>query len=286
MLLAWLILIGLSTAALTQPASEQSLEAPKVATFLDFPPFITNDEPDDGVVSVIVKESFALAGVEPEYTLINWRRSFRAVSIGEIDASFSWAMSEERAAAVHMSKPIFSTSNELLTTYPDLSNWKQLIDIANGGEKPILCVPTGWKIAKEVQTLLDQQMIRQISPSHPRFCMELVQANRTNIVYMPRMTALHFLNKVTGKTSNGHPMPKPKLYGIPVPSGWTNTQHVIFTKTPAGLALKEKFDQGFKQLVTSGRYAEILSRFLAGYAEEERQAIFAKQINDGILPEQ
>ncbi len=279
----WLLISLVGQGVFAQP---QENTGPKVATFLDFPPYISDEEPDDGFISVIVKESFALAGIEPDYTIINWRRSFRAVSIGEIDASFSWAMSAERAAMVHISKPLFSTSNELLTTYPDLADWRQLIDIAKAGEKPIICVPTGWKVGAEVQSLVDQNMVQQVSPSHPRFCMELVQANRTNIVYMPRLTALHFLKQVTGKKGAGDANQDIRLYSIPVPSGWANTQHVIFTKDADGLALKEKFDQGLDKLIASGRYAEILERFFSNYPEAEREMIYQKQINDGILPEQ
>lgn len=274
---AWVFLLCASIGVAAQS------NAPKVATFLDFPPYISDEEPDNGFISVIVKESFALAGVKPDYTLINWRRSFRAVRIGEIAASFSWAMSAERAAIVHMSKPLFSTSNELLTTYPGLSDWTQLREIAAAGETPILCVPTGWKIAPEVQTLIDQSLVQQISPSHPRFCMELVQANRTNIVYMPRMTALHFLQQIAAVDSRGNEI---QLHSLPVPSGWANTQHVIFTKNDAGLALKRKFDAGLGQLIESGRYKEILEGFLADYPKAERTAIYQKQIIDGIIPEQ
>lgn len=279
----WILASFACYGAMAQPVETA---APKVATFLDFPPYISDEEPDDGFISVIVKESFALAGLKPDYTLINWRRSFRAVRIGEIDASFSWAMSAERAEQVHMSKPLFSTANELLTTYPDLTDWTQLVDIAKTGEKPILCVPTGWKIADEVQTLVDQGVVQQVSPSHPRFCMELVQAGRTNIVYMPRMTALHFLDQVEDKAEADMPAKDIKLYGIPVPSGWSNTQHVIFTKNAEGLALKNQFDRGLDDLISSGRYAEILARFMSNYPEDQRQALYQKQIIDGILPEE
>ena len=260
---------------------EAQPNAPKVATYLDFPPYISDEEPDNGFISVIVKESFALAGVQPEYTLINWRRSFRAVQIGEIDASFSWAMSPDRADAVHMSKPLFSTSNELLTTYPDLSDWQQLRDIAKEGEKPILCVPAGWKIAEEVQSLIDQNLLQQVSPSHPRYCMELVQAKRTNVVYMPRMTAQHFLNRASDKNGAAENL---QLYDIAIASGLATTQHVIFTKDAEGQALKAQFDEGLSQLIGSGRYRQILAAFLADYPQSERDAIYQEQINAGIMP--
>lgn len=264
----------------------QSVEstAPKVATFLDFPPYISDEEPDDGVLSAIVKESFALAGVEPEYTLVNWRRSYRAVGIGEIDASFSWAYSPERAAMVLLSEPIFSISNQLLSTYPDLTDWRQLTEPMEGAEKPILCVPVGWKVAVEVQQLIDKDLITQVSPSHPRFCMELVHAGRTNIVYMPRMTAIHFLEKVQNDENDTHKHEMPELYGIEVPSGVANTQHVIFSKTEKGAALRQKFDAGFRQLVSSGRYRSILQRFLNDYPPSEQDAIYQEQIKAGILP--
>lgn len=257
---------------------------PTVATFLDFPPYISDTEPDEGILSVIVKESFARAGIEPDYTLVPWRRSFRAVMRGEIQASYSWALSVERERDFHLSKPIFSISNQLLTTYGDVDSWQQLGAQRPDGSKPILCVPVGWKIAEEIVGLIEQDLLQRVSPGHPRFCLELTRAERTNILYMPRMTAIHYLNALQAEEGNSDNRPWPRLYGLEVPSGIANTQHVLFTQDDEGFALKQRFDQGFASLVASGRYREILNRFVGNYPEEERDAIFEEQINAGILP--
>ncbi len=258
--------------------------APTVATFLDFPPYISDSQPADGVLSVIVKESFERAGITPSYTLVPWRRSYRAVSIGEIEASYSWAYSKERENEFHLSLPVFSISNQLLTTYEDIENWEQLAEPRADGTKPILCVPVGWKVADELIALIDQGLLQRVSPGHPRFCMELIRAERTNIVYMPRMTAIHYLNALKAAEAGEQQRPWPPVYSIQVPSGIANTQHVLFTRNAEGEALKNTFNKGFRNLVTSGRYREILQKYLAGYPDNEQDAVLQEQINAGILP--
>lgn len=254
-----------------------------MATFLDFPPYISDSQPADGVLSVIVKESFERAGVTPSYTLVPWRRSYRAVSIGEIEASYSWAYSLERENEFHLSVPVFSISNQLLTTYGDVDNWEQLAEPRADGAKPILCVPVGWKVADELAALIDQGLLQRVSPGHPRFCMELIRAERTNIVYMPRMTAIHYLNALKATETGEQQRPWPPVYSIQVPSGIANTQHVLFTRNAEGKALRDAFNKGFNELVANGRYREILQNYLAGYPDEEQDAILLEQINAGIL---
>lgn len=283
-MLFWLLLLGGIDNVRASQSSTNSALPPKVATFLDFPPYITDTEPDDGLISVVVKESFQLAGLHPDYMLAPWRRSYRAVQIGEFDASFSWAISQQREQDFHLSSPIFSISNRLLTTYRDVTRWQQLAEPRPDGSKPILCVPVGWKVAEELTALVDQNLLQRVSPGHPRFCMELIRANRTNIIYMPHMTATYYMDRLQSVDESKDSASWPPLYSIHVPSGLANTQHVLFNKSPDGLALKQKFDAGFERLVASGRYREILETFLKTYPAEEQAAIYQEQINAGILP--
>lgn len=281
------ILLLLAGHGWSEPASAQAMQPanpPTVATFKDFPPYITDTEPGDGILSVVVKESFARAGISPSYTLVPWRRSQRAVMIGEMQASYSWAYSADRDRDFYLSAPIFSISNQLLTTYQDVTTWQQLGDPSIVGNKPILCVPVGWKIADEIKDLINRNLLQRMSPGHPRYCMELFRAQRTNIVYMPRMTAVHYLNQMQEDNQTAETKPWPDLYGIEVPSGIANTQHALFTRNEAGLALRDAFNRGFNDLVSSGRYREILESYLARYPEEEREAIYQEQIKAGILP--
>ncbi len=280
-----LLLVLPLTAHGTAP-DKNTQQAINVATFMDFPPFISDDEPNGGIVSLIVKKSFEAAGLNPIYSLVPWRRSFRAVMRGEYSASYSWAYSEERARDFELSAPIFSVSNQLLTTYSDIKNWEQLKTPREDGTKPILCVPIGWKVAAELVRLVDTQKMHKVSPGHPRSCMELIRANRTNIVYMPRMTATYHLNAIKAEEEGSTVRDWPDLYTMDVPSGIANTQHVIFTRSAEGAALRDKFDSGFNQLVESGQYREILERYLSGYPVDEQRAIRDDQIRAGILPRQ
>ena len=265
-------------------AAEQEKPRLKVITFMDFPPFIVDTEPDGGIISAIVTESFAAAGIEIETPLIPWRRAHRAVMRGEFLASYSWAFSDEHAKNFHLSTPIFAISNQIITTYSDVTDWQQFKKPRPDGLLPILCVPIGWKIAPEIVALIENNMLHQVSPGHPRFCIDLVRANRTNILYMPRMTAAYHLAALSAEDSDPGVRPWPKLYGLAIPSGHANTQHVLFTRNSLGLVYKEKFNAGFKTLLESGRYKELLNEHLDNYTPADREAVYRDQKNAGILP--
>ena len=210
-----------------------------------------------------------------------WQRSFRALQIGDIEASYSWVISPERKKLFHLSAPIFVISPKLLTTYPNVTDWQQLTERQADGSVPILCVPFGWKVADRITAVIERGELIQMSPGHPRSCIELIRAGRTNIVYMPYMTANYYLNRLGANTPQN---PIPPLYSIEVPTTTISTQHVMFHRSANGLALKQKFDAGFDQLVTSGRYREIIDTFLEKYPADQREAIYQEQISAGILP--
>lgn len=251
---------------------------------MDFPPFIADTEPDNGIISAIVTASFAAADVNIETPLVPWRRAYRAVERGEYLASYSWAFSEQRAKEFHLSAPIFAISNQIITTYGDITHWEQLKNPRPDGRLPILCVPIGWKISPEIATLIDDELLQQVTPSHPRFCIDLVRANRTNIIYMPQITAAYHLAAIQASDNDPGTPSLPPLYALELPSGYANTQHILFTRSAQGLAYKEKFDAGLKILLESGRYKEILGRHLNWYTPEDREAIFLDQKSAGILP--
>ncbi len=265
-------------------AANQTADPLKVITFMDFPPYIVDTEPGDGIISIIVKESFAAAGIEIETPLVPWRRAYRAVKRGEYLASYSWAYSDNRAEEFHLSAPIFAISNQIITTYADVTDWRQFRKPRADGALPILCVPIGWKIAPEIADLIDKKMLQQVSPGHPRFCIDLVRARRTNILYMPRMTAAHHLAGLSAEDSDPGVRPWPKLYSLDIPSGQANTQHILFTRNSLGFEYKEKFNAGFNILLKSGRYKEILDEHLSRYTPEDREAVYRDQKNAAILP--
>ncbi len=256
----------------------------KVTTFMDFPPFISDTEPDGGIINAIVKESFAAAGVEIETPLIPWRRAHRAVQRGQYLASYSWAYSAERAEDFHLSEPIFAISNQIITTYSDITDWQQLKEPRADGKLPILCVPIGWKISPEIAELIEGKMLQKVSPGHPRFCLDLMRANRTDLLYMPQMTAAYHMAGLKAEDSDTGARPWPDLYTLDIPSGVATTQHVIFTPSARGLAYKEKFDAGFNALLKSGRYREILAKHLGHYSQLDRETVYRDQKNAGILP--
>ncbi|WP_262694208.1 substrate-binding periplasmic protein [Kordiimonas aquimaris] len=276
-------LLILYTAAMCNTAVAQK-DTLKVITYTDFPPFVTNELPGGGIINEIVKASFAAADIELEIEFIPWKRSYRAIARGEFLASFSWAYSDDRAKDFHFSDPLFVVTNRLLTTLPELSSWEMLAQEHTSDDLIILCAPIGWKIAEELEALIDKNFITLMAPSRPQSCIELIHAGRTDLIYMPQITATYHLNSAK-KQDTAHPdRPWPTINSVDIPSGNNNTQHVIFTKNAEGLSYKKRFDTGLRKIVADGTYAEILLRFLSNVPEAERLRIMQDQRDADIIP--
>lgn len=255
-----------------------------LVTYKDFPPFVTDALPGGGFINEIVLASFDAAGIEVNISYVPWKRSYRAVARGEYLASHSWAHSVEREKDFHFSMPLFSIANRLLTTIPDLKNWEQLTKNRTPDDLIILCTPIGWKVAIELEEMIENGSITMMTPSQPRSCMELMRAERTDLIYMPEITAAYHLEMIRKEESRHPTRAWPEIKAVTMPSGEQNTQHVIFTKTDIGLNYRDRFDQGFKKIVKDGTYLKILNRFLSKLDNSEQNHILLDQINAGIIP--
>lgn len=272
--------LGLSVLLVT--ASAAGIEPILIVTNMDTPPYISEQSLNGGLHTEIVKEAFKAGGLEANIRLMPWKRAFRELEDGHITASYSWAYSPERAEKFVLSVSMFSGDNTILTTLPDIKVWTDIEERAEGSTVPVICLPLGWKMYDGLKKMVKRGVLKHVEPANVRSCIELLLVGRVHVLYVPRLTALYYLDELK-KKEGSVAVNWPKLYEIPGPEDNDNSVHVMFARTEAGQRACIKFDSGFLHIVESGLYRKILDKHLAPYSKSDKSGIYRMINKSGIL---
>lgn len=99
----------------------------------EWPPFTSEHLPDNGPLSRIVAEAFALEGVKVEYGYFPWKRAYDYARTGKWDGSIGWAPTPRHVQDFQMSTPVIMVDKALFhlknvpfdwQTIGDLRGWK------------------------------------------------------------------------------------------------------------------------------------------------------------------
>ena len=102
----------------------------------EWQPFLSKDIPHQGFASHIITEAFALVGVEVEYGFFPWARSMKLAKEGTWDGSAVWGDSEERREGFYFSDPVVPSTwvfFHLADRDFDWSSYEDLKDLKVGG---------------------------------------------------------------------------------------------------------------------------------------------------------
>ncbi len=91
----------------------------------DWPPFLGEHLPENGAISQVVRESFALKGIETRYGFFPWARALALAAEGKWDASVGWAFSEERARDFYFSDALVDLPVILFSRNDKKVEWKE-----------------------------------------------------------------------------------------------------------------------------------------------------------------
>lgn len=247
-------------------------ESIELVTSMDYPPYVSNEVPDGGIATAIVRESFAVSGHDITLRLMPWKRAYRIVQEGTYSGTFVWSHSRQRTQDFLLSVPIFANANVIFTTLVDIKVWNDIKVRAEQGLKTIMCAPLGWKVGEALVALKKEGALTFVEPEKVDSCLNLMMVGRVHMVSVPRMNFLFSKEKAIkalGRTIEA----LPTIYEIAGPMSEKSTEHVMFSKNAEGQRLKILFDQGFQVIVANGAYKRILKKHLSVYSVEEQQAV-------------
>lgn len=256
----------------------------ELVTSMDYPPFVSNEVPDDGLVTALVRESYAVSGHTIKLRLMPWKRAYRAVEQGQYHGTFVWSHSREREQDFLLSVPVFANVNVIFTTLKNLTSWREIEKRADAGRQSILCTPLGWKVSDALVALRSVDALKFVEPEKLQSCLNLMLVGRAHMVTVPRMNFLFAMGKMS-KLAGIEARAWPKIYEIDGPPSEKSSEHLMFTRNTEGLRLKTIFDHGFRTIVANGKFGEILQQHLASFTEAQQVAVIAELHRAGVLPE-
>ncbi|WP_108652294.1 substrate-binding periplasmic protein [Dongshaea marina] len=84
-----------------------SMAQPTIQVALgEWPPYVSKDMKDGGLVGRIIKESLALEGYQVNYQFFPWDQSYAKVKSKEFSITFPWYASDERRELFYLSVPL------------------------------------------------------------------------------------------------------------------------------------------------------------------------------------
>jgi len=95
----------------------------------EWPPYMSETLPHFGIVSRIVRESFARHNITVNYTFYPWSRALTQAQTGQYDGSAVWVYSEEREADFYISDPVIRSQYVFFHRRDDDFSWESAEDL-------------------------------------------------------------------------------------------------------------------------------------------------------------
>jgi len=95
----------------------------------EWPPYLGQQLPHQGVASRIISEAFAMEGVDVQWEFHPWARSLQLAERGQRDGSAVWLYSEERAERFYISDPVVESVYYLFHRKSLHIDWQDVDDL-------------------------------------------------------------------------------------------------------------------------------------------------------------
>ncbi|MET1080812.1 MAG: transporter substrate-binding domain-containing protein [Pseudomonas sp.] len=95
----------------------------------EWPPYLGQKLPHQGVASRIVAEAFALEGVQVQWEFYPWARALRLAERGQSAGSAVWLRNAEREAAFFLSDPVLESGYYLFHRKDRPFTWQHIDDL-------------------------------------------------------------------------------------------------------------------------------------------------------------
>ncbi len=214
----------------------------------EWPPYLSKHLKNYGVVSQIVSEAFALEGIQVEYGFFPWTRSLMYAKVGKWDGSIIWFKTPEREKDFLVSDPVITNKKVFFHRKDKPFSWSKMEDLKN----LTIGITRGYTYGNEFDSAEQSGLIKVARFTEDQKSFELLIHNRINIFPMELDVGYHIL-KTKFKpsqqeliTHNDNPLLE-------------STLHLLLSKNQANKTVLDKFNNGLKKLIDSGRYKTLLA---------------------------
>lgn len=202
-----------------------------------------------GATIEIIRQAFALEGVQLEIEFLPFARALYESQQGNYSGLVAAWYSEKRATHFYYSQPLYANQIVLFKrkadtisyrNFEDLRSQHRRLGVVQGYEQPAGLLESGMKT---INVATDEQALAMLA------------LQRVDLVPVDLMTALHILEYKLPQHQQQLDWLTPALEQRPM-------YLILSKKDPANQQRIERFNQGLQQLRTSGQYQQIIDTLL------------------------
>jgi polar amino acid transport system substrate-binding protein len=226
----------------------------------EWQPYLSKDVPHYGIASHIVTEAFALVGVEVEYGFFPWSRAMKLAKDGTWDGTAVWGDSEERQQNFYFSEPVVPSTFAFfhLKSSPfDWSTYEDLSDLKVGGT-------VEYFYSDEFEAAEAAGVFATIRARSDEVGLKNLLKGRIDVFPGELMVTYAQIRDTFSEEEAA-------LFTHHSKRIVKRPQHLLLSRKVAGNEeMRDRFNEGLRQLKESGRYDQIFADALAGeYAKPE-----------------
>ncbi|WP_137889319.1 ABC transporter substrate-binding protein [Pseudomonas sp. 2FE] len=214
----------------------------------EWPPYLGQQLPHQGVASRIVAEAFALEGVEVHWEFYPWVRALKLAERGQRAGTAVWRSSLERERAFYISEPVVESAYHFFHRKDRAFDWQQVDDLR--GLR--ICATRSYYYGAAFQQAEAEGRLRVNRLTSDEQCLHQLLAGRIDVFPMDKVVGLAMLQEHFGATERDQLSIHPK----PLHS---DSLHLLLSREVLGNAeLMVRFNRGLARLRASGKIAQYL----------------------------
>jgi len=224
----------------------------------EWPPYLSEGLKHYGVASHVVKSAFNNVGINVEYGFFPWKRAYTLAERGTWDGSVVWTPTEERNQNFYFSDPVASDVTVFFHLKSKIFDWKNYSDLKNLRIGATLSYDYGEDFAKNEKngSIKVDRAVKDETGFKKLLVKRLdIFACNLDVGY----SLIHKLYPIeTASLFTNHPRPVKEAPLV----------LILSKKLDKNKKLIEKFNQGLKQLIDSGKFDD--------YFDASRQGKYKK----------
>lgn len=211
----------------------------------EWSPLISKSLKNNGPISTVVTEAFAISGIKVKYRFYPWKRAMQELRSGRVVASSAWRKTTRRQKEFLFSEGVYANNNVFFHLKSTPFDWKTLDDL-----KPYdIGASLGYAYSEAFEKYEQQGKLDVFRVNKESSLVDMLLSNRIDIFPANREVGLALIRTLSPEAINQftfHPTPISD-----------NPLHIIFNKDKTSQWLLKAFNEGLRELKKSGRYADI-----------------------------
>ncbi|WP_165495690.1 substrate-binding periplasmic protein [Marinobacter halodurans] len=247
LILAGVGFLVVSVGVAAQPVPTESRTVTVVTG--DWPPYVTQAEPDHGPMAQVISRVFNDAGYQVKYIFQPWKRSKEQVLKGDADVLMPAYCSPDRADIYLCSDTVITGKQVLFHRVDTPLHWTSVEDLRGY----IIGGTLGYYYGNDFETAEKRGELQIVRVASDATNMRLLMKGRIQLYPQDKAVGFAMLHELYPPerwpeiTADDKPLHKQSL-------------HLLFTReTPRGAKLKRVFDNGLTHLRHTGELSQIMS---------------------------